>query len=190
MKYLIACLGNIGDEYAETRHNAGFKVADALVEDLSKNTPVSFSTERYGAVAFARFRGKPLVILKPSTYMNLSGNAVAYWMQKENISKDNILVITDDLALPFGTLRLKPKGSDGGHNGLRSIQDALKSTEYPRLRFGIGSEFQKGKQVDYVLGRWNDQEMPEIPALTTKAVEVVKSFVTAGLGLTMTQFNK
>jgi PTH1 family peptidyl-tRNA hydrolase len=152
-KFLIVALGNIGEEYENTRHNIGFTIADTI----AKENDFKFAVDKLASVAIYKFKGKTLVIIKPSTYMNLSGKAVNYWMQKENISKENILIITDDLALPFGTVRMKGKGSDGGHNGLKNIQEILASTEYPRLRFGVGSEFSKGKQVDYVLGGWNEE---------------------------------
>lgn len=190
MKFLIAGLGNIGDEYAATRHNAGFDVADALAASLSsESAPVKFEVSRYASVAEAKFRGKSLFIIKPSTYMNLSGNAVHYWMQKENIAQKNVLVVTDDLALPFGTLRLRSKGSDGGHNGLKHISEVFGNANFSRIRFGIGSEFQKGKQVDYVLGKWSTEEKLRLPELLNKSVEIIKSYIVAGVDLTMTNFN-
>ena len=185
MKYLIAGLGNIGDEYENTRHNIGFKVLDAL----AKENDLKFSSDRLAAVAELRFKGRTLVLIKPSTYMNLSGKAVNYWMQAHKISKENVLVITDDIALPFGTLRMKGKGSDGGHNGLKNIQETLNSVEYARLRFGVGSEFNKGKQVDYVLGKWSDEEEQKLQERIKVATDMIKGFATIGLQLTMTNFN-
>ena len=186
MKYLIIGLGNIGDEYADTRHNIGFIVADALALSLK----FSFTTERYASVAKGSLKGRQIVVIKPSTYMNLSGKAVRYWMQKVDISKENILVIADDLALPLGSLRLRSKGGDGGHNGLISIIETIEATDFARLRMGIGNDFAKGYQVDYVLGRWTKEEekilLPEID----KAVELVKSFVLTGIQRTMNNFNK
>jgi len=184
-KFLIAGLGNIGDEYANTRHNAGFLIADAFVKALEG----SFRTDRLAEVAEVKFKGKLFVVIKPSTFMNLSGKAVNYWLQAEKLSKASLLVVTDDLALPFGTLRMKGKGSDGGHNGLTSIQETLNSTEYARLRFGIGSEFSKGKQVDYVLGEWGREEKEKLPERIETAVEMIRSFGTIGLERTMTAFN-
>lgn len=183
MKYLIAGLGNIGDEYAGTRHNIGFAVADALAGD------VKFKQDRHAFVAEVKFKGRILVLIKPTTYMNLSGKAVQYWMQAEKISAENLIVITDDIALPFGTIRIKGKGSDGGHNGLKSIQESIGTTEYPRLRFGVGNEFSKGRQSDYVLGKWNAEETRLLPERISKCCEAIKSFSTIGIGLTMTNYN-
>jgi len=183
MKYLIAGLGNIGEEYAGTRHNIGFAVADALAGD------VKFSQDRHAFVAEIKFKGRIFVIIKPTTYMNLSGKAIQYWMQAEKISLENLLVVTDDIALPFGTIRIKAKGSDGGHNGLKSIQELLGTTEYARLRFGVGNEFSKGRQSDYVLGKWGDDEKKLLPERITKCCEAVKAFGTIGIGLTMTNYN-
>lgn len=183
MKYLIAGLGNIGDEYANTRHNIGFIVLDALAGD------VKFKQDRHAYVAEIKFKGRIFILIKPTTYMNLSGKAVQYWMQAEKIPLENILVITDDIALPFGTIRIKGKGSDGGHNGLKSIQESIGSTEYARLRFGVGSEFAKGRQSDYVLGKWNDEETKLLPERIAKCCEAVKAFGTIGIGLTMTNYN-
>ena len=154
MKYLIVGLGNIGPEYQNTRHNIGFKVLDAF----AKASNTVFEDMRYGAVATVKLKGRTLILLKPNTYMNLSGKAVSYWMQKEKIELSNLFVVVDDLALPFGTIRLRGKGSDGGHNGLKSINQLLGTQDYTRLRFGIGNEFPKGKQVDYVLGEWSSEE--------------------------------
>lgn len=192
-KFLIAGLGNIGEEYSFTRHNIGFEVADALALELNKVEGSSaaklFHTERLASVYEGRFKGKTLVMIKPTTYMNLSGKAVNYWMQAEKIPVSNILVITDDLALPFGTLRLKKKGSDGGHNGLSDIIETLGTNEFARLRFGIGSDFPKGKQVDYVLQRWSKQEEALLSERVEKAVQIVKSFVSIGIDRTMSDFN-
>lgn len=192
-KFLIAGLGNIGEEYSFTRHNIGFEVADALALELNKVEGSSaaklFHTERLASVYEGRFKGKTLVMIKPTTYMNLSGKAVNYWMQAEKIPVSNILVITDDLALPFGTLRLKKKGSDGGHNGLSDIIETLGTNDFARLRFGIGSDFPKGKQVDYVLQRWSKQEETLLSERIEKAVQIVKSFVSIGIDRTMSDFN-
>jgi len=185
MKYLIIGLGNIGDDYADTRHNIGFIVADALAQDGK----TVFKTARYGAMTRFSVKGRTLVVIKPSTFMNLSGKAVRYWMQKEDIPLDNILVIVDDLALPLGTLRMRTKGSDGGHNGLISIIEYLESTDFTRLRFGIGNDFAKGYQVDYVLGRWTDDETKILIPRVKEAVEMVKSFVLIGPERTMNFFN-
>ena len=186
MKYLIVGLGNIGAEYADTRHNIGFDVLDALAE--ASNT--SFTTDRYGAVATLRSKGHTLVLLKPSTYMNLSGKAVRYWMDAGKIPPENLLVISDDIALPFGTLRLRPKGSAGGHNGLKNISELLGTEEYARMRFGVGGDFPKGHQVDYVLGEWTDEERKALPERLKVFVDAIRSFATVGTQLTMTNFNK
>ncbi|MGB1040564.1 MAG: aminoacyl-tRNA hydrolase [Flavobacteriales bacterium] len=186
MKYLIVGLGNIGEQYENTRHNIGFKVLDALIESSSS----CFETERYGDVAKLKFKGRTLVLLKPSTYMNLSGKAVNYWMQEEKISLSNTMIITDDLALPYGKLRLKGKGSDGGHNGLKNIQEILKTSKYSRLRFGIGDEFSKGKQIDYVLGKWSKEEEENLEEYIELAIRYIKSFSTIGLNRTMNDLNK
>ena len=186
MKYLIVGLGNIGEEYTNTRHNIGFKVLDALIESSSS----CFVTERYGDVAKIKHKGRTLILLKPSTYMNLSGKAINYWMQEEKISLSKTLIITDDLALPIGKLRLKGKGSDGGHNGLKSIIEVLKTANYARLRFGIGKEFSKGKQVDYVLGKWTKSEEKELPELIDSSIQYIQSFITIGLNRTMNDLNK
>jgi len=185
MKYLIVGLGNIGDEYAHTRHNIGFDV----VTELAKTCEATWSDERYGAIAQTKIRGHIITMLKPNTYMNLSGKAVSYWMQKENIPIENLLIIVDDLALPFGTLRLKGKGSDGGHNGLKNINELLGTQNYARLRFGLGNEFRRGGQIDFVLGQWTTEEQPILQQRIATAVELIKSFVAIGLQLTMTQFN-
>ncbi len=192
-KFLIAGLGNIGEEYEFTRHNIGFEVANALALALTKETGVTasklFHTDRLASIHETRFKGKSLVIMKPTTYMNLSGKAINYWLQTEKIPVSNLLVITDDLALPFGTLRMKKKGSDGGHNGLNDILETLGTSEFARLRFGIGSDFPKGKQVDYVLQRWNKQEEQALNERIEKAVEMVKSFIGIGVDRTMSDFN-
>jgi PTH1 family peptidyl-tRNA hydrolase len=192
-KFLIVGLGNIGEEYSFTRHNIGFEVADALAKVLLKedDKPVSrlFTNDKLAMVNHSRFKGKQLVIIKPTTYMNLSGKAVNYWMQSEKIPLEHILVITDDLALPFGTLRMKKKGSDGGHNGLNNIAEILNSTEYCRLRFGIGSNFAKGHQVNYVLSPWNEDEKKILNDRIDTAVEMIKSFIAIGVDRTMSQFN-
>lgn len=185
MKYLIAGLGNVGSEYAETRHNIGFKIVDAL----SRASSVSFSTERYGDIAYVKHRGRTLVLLKPSTYMNLSGKAVNYWMQTEKISTDRLLVVTDDLALPFGKQRLRLKGSDGGHNGLKNINLILGRTDYARLRIGVGNTFEKGRQVDYVLGKWGEEEMKDLDNRIEIAADTIRSFASIGGPRTMSQFN-
>lgn len=185
MKYLITGLGNIGSEYVGTRHNIGFRVVNKLVDEAG----ASFSEERYGAVARFRVKNCELVVLKPNTFMNLSGNAVRYWLQKENIPVENLLAVVDDLALPFGTLRLKPKGSDAGHNGLKNIAQMLGTQNYARLRFGIGSDFARGGQIDYVLGKFPAEELQQMPEVVSKAIEIVKSFCLAGIQLTMNQYN-
>jgi peptidyl-tRNA hydrolase, PTH1 family len=185
MKYLIAGLGNIGSEYANTRHNIGFDIVDAIAKDEG----VSFEDERYGMVAQFRFKGRVFVLLKPSTYVNLSGRAINYWMQKEKITIENLLVVVDDLALPFGTLRMKSKGSDAGHNGLKSIQEVLGHNQYARLRFGIGDNFRKGHQVEYVLGKWSHDEADVLAERIERSFEIIKSFGTAGVTRTMNMFN-
>ena len=185
MKYLIVGLGNIGAEYAGTRHNIGFNVLDALAE--ASNT--AFTTARYGDIAEAKYKGRTLVLLKPSTYMNLSGKAVRYWMDAGKIPPENLLVISDDIALPFGTIRIRAKGSDGGHNGLKNIAELLGTNAYARLRFGIGGDFPKGMQIDYVLGEWTKEEAAALPERTKVAAEAIKAFGTIGLERTMNQFN-
>ena len=186
MKYLIVGLGNIGREYEGTRHNIGFTVLDAF----AKASNTIFQDKRYGFVAEASVRGRKLILLKPSTYMNLSGNAVRYWMQQEKIPVENVLVIVDDLALPVGALRLKGQGSDGGHNGLKHIAATLGTTAYARLRFGIGSDFGKGHQVDFVLGAFDSEEQKTIEQQLETTNEIIKSFCFAGLARTMNSFNK
>ena len=184
-KFLIVGLGNIGAEYVNTRHNIGFKIVDFL----AKKESLTFETVKLGALAEYKYKGRTFFLLKPNTYMNLSGKAVKYWMDKENIPQENILVITDDLNLSFGTIRIRKKGSDGGHNGLKNINLILNSQEYARFRFGISDEFKKGKQVDYVLGDWDDAEKTALPERLELASEIIKSFGTAGLENTMTTFN-
>ena len=186
MKYLIAGLGNIGEGYKDTRHNIGFTVLDAMA--LASN--ISFTDKRYGAVCEIKYKGRNLILLKPSTYMNLSGNAVSYWLKKENIPLENMLVIVDDIALPLGSIRMRPKGSDGGHNGLAHISTTLATTEYPRIRIGIGNSFRKGAQVDFVLGKWNQEEKKFMESRISIVIDMIKSFAFAGLELTMTAFNK
>lgn len=186
MKYLIVGLGNIGDEYVNTRHNIGFKVVDAF----AKAAEVPFATKRYGDVAEVKHKGRNFILLKPSTYMNLSGKAVHYWMQAEKIPLENVFVIVDDIALPMGSIRIREKGSDGGHNGLKHITEILGTPNYARLRFGIGDKFAKGKQVDYVLGRWTEEEEKVLPALIDHSVEAIKGFGTIGIERTMNFYNK
>ncbi|HLP14275.1 MAG TPA: aminoacyl-tRNA hydrolase [Flavobacteriales bacterium] len=186
MKFLIAGLGNIGAEYENTRHNIGFKIADALAAKHN----ASFTSDRYAHVSEFKIKNKQLVLIKPTTFMNLSGNAVRYWMQKEKIEAQNILVVIDELALPFGTIRLKGSGSDGGHNGLKNIQELLQSQNYPRLRFGIAAEFSKGKQVDYVLGEWNAEEKKTLAEKIDRSVKAIETFCLAGLSNAMNEFNR
>lgn len=184
-KYLIAGLGNIGEQYRDTRHNIGFAVLDRLAEQRE----CTFESARLGAVGSFRLKGRKVICLKPSTYMNRSGKAVKFWMEKENIPLENLLVVTDDLNLEFGTLRLKTKGSDGGHNGLKDIQQILGTTSYARFRFGIGSEFSRGRQVDYVLGQWDQQQLKALPERLDRSIALVESFILAGPAITMNQFN-
>ncbi len=184
-KYLIVGLGNIGNEYDNTRHNIGFKILD----ELARANDISFKNEKLGALTSFRFKGRSFILLKPSTYMNLSGKAVQYWLTKEKIPLENLLVICDDLNISFGTIRLKPRGSAGGHNGLKSINEILNTQQYTRFRFGISDAFSKGRQVDYVLGKWVDKESKLLPERLEKAVQLVKSFGTAGIANTMSEFN-
>jgi peptidyl-tRNA hydrolase, PTH1 family len=186
MKYLIVGLGNIGEEYKGTRHNIGFTVLDAMA--LASNT--SFIDKRYGAICQVKYKGRELILLKPSTYMNLSGNAVNYWLQKEKIPIENMLVIVDDIALPLGNIRMRPKGNDGGHNGLSHISTILNTNDYSRIRFGIGNGFRKGSQIDFVLGSWNTEEKKVVDERITIVIEMIRSFAFAGTELTMTAFNK
>lgn len=185
MKYLIFGLGNIGIDYANTRHNIGFKVLDALAGASN----ISFTDNRYSFSAEYKFKGRTYLLIKPTTYMNLSGKAVNYWLQKEKVSVENMLVILDDIALPFGTLRLKKKGSDGGHNGLKHINETLGHHNYARLRFGIGDDFSKGRQVNYVLGEWSKEELLDLPERLDKCIEIINSFGTIGIDRTMNLFN-
>lgn len=184
-KFLIVGLGNIGSEYANTRHNIGFKILDYIANQEG----ISFQTVKLGEVAELKIKGRTILLLKPNTYMNLSGKAVKYWLEKENIEKENMLVITDDLNLAFGTIRIKTKGSDGGHNGLKNIQLLLNSTEYPRFRFGISDAFKKGQQVNYVLGEWDTEEKEKLKERLEISSEIVKSFALAGLNNTMNTYN-
>ena len=185
MKYLIACLGNIGAEYENTRHNTGFRVADRLAKDLEG----SFTTGRLAQVAETKYRGRTLIVIKPTTYMNLSGKAVKYWLDQEKIPIENLLVVNDDIALPLGTLRLRKKGADAGHNGLTDIIEKLGTNVFCRLRVGIGDDFPIGHLIDFVLGEWKPSEEPVIDQAVDKAVEAVKSFVIQGPDRTMNQFN-
>ncbi len=184
-KILIAGLGNIGEEYHNTRHNVGFKIVDAFV----KKHQETFSAGKLAALAKFKIKGKTVFVLKPGTFMNLSGKAVLYWMKKENIQIENLLVITDDLNIGFGKIRIKRRGSAGGHNGLKDIQDKLNTDSYPRFRFGIGTDYQKGKQVDFVLGKWSQEEECVLTERMQTNVNAVTSFITAGLSNTMNQFN-
>ncbi len=185
MKYLIVGLGNIGNEYQDTRHNIGFTILDAF----AKASNVFFSENRYGSTCEIKIKGRILILLKPSTFMNLSGNALRYWMQKENVDIENVLVVVDDLALPFGTLRLKPKGSDAGHNGLKNIQEILGHNNYARLRFGIGNDFARGRQIEYVLGKWTKEQSETLSERADRCAEIIQSFCFSGMQLTMTQYN-
>lgn len=184
-KFLIVGLGNIGEEYLQTRHNIGFQILDILSEKMD----FGFETQKLGDIGRFKIKGRSVVCLKPSTYMNRSGKAVRHWMEKEKIPFENVLIITDDINLSFGTLRLKSKGSDGGHNGLKDIQNVLQTTQYHRFRFGVGSDFAKGRQVDYVLGQWGDEERNVMHERLERATELIKSFVLAGAKITMNEFN-
>lgn len=184
-KFLIVGLGNIGEKYQNTRHNIGFTILD----ELANKESVTFENQKLGAVSKFRFKGRTFILLKPSTYMNLSGKAVKYWLAKENIPLENLLVICDDLNLPFGAFRLKAKGSDGGHNGLKDINLLLQTQNYARFRFGVGADFSKGKQCDFVLGDWEPEQFKLLPERITKATELVISFGLAGLNNTMNSFN-
>lgn len=182
---MIVGLGNIGPEYHDTRHNIGFKILDALAQEED----MVFEDKKLGALGSFKIKGRTVICLKPATYMNRSGKAIRYWLEKENIPKEHLLVITDDINLPFGTLRAKTKGSDGGHNGLKDTQQLLQGNHYNRLRFGVGADFGKGRQVDYVLGKWNEEEREALPERLKKCSELVRSFVLAGMARTMNQFN-
>lgn len=186
MKYLIVGLGNMGAEYDNTRHNIGFEVVDALAKEFE----VSFKDDTLGDLAEFKHKGRTFILLKPSTYMNLSGKAVRYWLQKKKVQKENLLVILDDLNLPFGKQRLRAKGSDGGHNGLKNIDQLNGGNNYARLRIGIGDEFSKGKQINYVLGKWTEAENTALPEILKTATETVKGFGTIGVARAMNQFNK
>lgn len=185
MKYLVVGLGNPGEKYENTRHNIGFKVLDALAGASN----ISFETDRLGELATVSFKGRKLILLKPNTFMNLSGKAVNYWMQQEKIPLDRLLVVTDDIALPFGKLRMKGKGSDGGHNGLKDIQAVLNTSQYTRLRFGVGNDFYKGQQADYVLGEWSSEEKEALPERIEMCHNFIEGFVTIGLQRTMSAYN-
>ena len=185
MKYLIVGLGNPGSKYENTRHNIGFKVVSEFVKERNG----AFETDKLADVAKVKFKGRTFIVIKPNTFMNLSGKAVNFWMQQEKIKKENLLVVTDDIALPFGKLRMKGKGSDGGHNGLKDIQAVLGDNKYARLRFGVGSEFNPGKQSNYVLGDWSKDENLAMPERIDTATEFIKGFGTIGLQLTMTNWN-
>ena len=184
-KFLIVGLGNIGDKYTNTRHNIGFKILDEVAEENN----VTFETEKLGDIASFRFKGRTFILLKPSTYMNLSGKAVKYWMDKENISVENLLVVTDDVHIDFGTIRLKAKGSAGGHNGLKDIQEKLNTQQYPRFRFGVGANYSKGRQADFVLGEWSKEETSLLIERLPTSAKVISSFGTAGMANTMNTFN-
>ena len=186
MKYLIIGLGNPGEKYENTRHNIGFKVLDKL----SSLSNISFTTEKLADVATIKLKGRTLFLVKPNTFMNLSGKAVNYWMQKEKISIENILVVTDDISLPFGSIRMRAKGSDGGHNGLKSIIEVLSSSIFSRIKFGVGSEFSKGRQSDYVLGNWLDDEEVVLQERIDFVVKMIQSFSTIGVSRTMNDFNR
>ena len=185
MKYLVVGLGNIGAKYDDTRHNIGFEVVD----HIAKKYEASWSTDKLGDLCEIKYKGRSITLLKPSTYMNLSGKAVKYWMDKLKISKDNTLIIVDDLHLDFGKLRMRTKGSDAGHNGLKDIQEKLGGSQYPRLKVGIGDDFGKGQQVDYVLGKWTSKEQDALSAIKDKAAQMVESYVSIGASRTMNQFN-
>ena len=184
-KYLIVGLGNIGEKYADTRHNIGFKVLDAFAEKEN----LIFETQKLGDLTTFKLKGKTMIFLKPSTYMNLSGKSVLYWLTKEKIPLENLLVITDDLNLPFGNIRLKTKGSDGGHNGLKDIQETLKTINYNRFRFGISDAFSKGRQVDYVLGEWSTEESEKLKERLDTSIKLIKSFVLEGINIAMNTYN-
>ena len=186
MKYIIAGLGNIGEEYAETRHNIGFKIVDYL----AKEQDVSFSMKRLAFFTEFRLKNNIVYLIKPTTYMNLSGKSVHYWLQELKIEKENLLVLVDELALPYGKIKIKNSGSDGGHNGLKSMQETLLTQQYPRLRFGISNEFEKGRQIDYVLGKWSSEEKLTLDENIKRSAEAVKCFCLEGLNNAMNKFNK
>jgi len=185
-KFLIAGLGNIGEEYKNTRHNIGFQILDRLAEEEN----LTFAQKKLGFITEFNLKGRKIILLKPTTYMNRSGEAVLYWMKKEDINPQNLLIVVDDIALPFGKIRLRPKGSEGGHNGLISITENLGNNEYPRLRFGIGNNFPKGQQVNYVLGEWNTEEKELLPEKINYAIEAIKCFTIEGIEKAMNKFNK
>lgn len=185
MKYLIVGLGNVGSEYDYTRHNIGFEVLDKFAEEKG----VTFKTDRLGDVATVKHKGRTFILLKPSTYMNLSGKSVRYWLDKEKVQWENLLVIVDDLNLPFAKLRMRGKGSDGGHNGLKSVNEIMGRNDFARLRFGISDEFSKGNQIDYVLGKWTDAEHEKLPDLLKTSCDIIIAFGTMGLGRAMSDFN-
>ncbi|MCI1778668.1 MAG: aminoacyl-tRNA hydrolase [Bacteroidales bacterium] len=184
--FLIAGLGNIGDEYRNTRHNMGFMVLDSFIRESG----TSFLSSRYGSLDNINFRGNKLILLKPSTYMNLSGNAVRYWMDREKITPDRLIVVVDDIALPLGTIRIRKKGSDGGHNGLKNIIECIGTSEFARIRVGIGNEFPRGHQVDYVIGEWTSAESEMLQGIFDRAGEAIKTFVVSGADTAMNLFNK
>ncbi|MDY8136922.1 aminoacyl-tRNA hydrolase [Aquimarina sp. 2201CG5-10] len=184
-KFLVVGLGNIGPKYHNTRHNIGFRILDTLVKEEN----LTFETQKLGDLTTYKFKGRTIILLKPSTYMNLSGKAVRYWLEKEKVPLENLLVITDDINLPYGTIRLKSKGSAGGHNGLKDIEAQLNTSKYCRFRFGVGAEFSKGRQVDYVLGEWSNEEETTMPDRLEKGIALIKSFATAGMANTMNTFN-
>lgn len=184
-KFLIVGLGNIGEQYSDTRHNIGFKVLD----HFAKTEAISFTTNKLGDISTYKLKGRTFILLKPNTFMNLSGKAIKYWLEKEKVPIENLLVITDDLNLPFGSIRVKIKGSDGGHNGLKDTQDKLQTSKYNRFRFGISDVFTKGRQVDYVLGEWSEEEHSKLTERLDKSIEVIKSFVLSGINNTMNSFN-
>jgi len=184
-KFLVVGLGNIGPKYHDTRHNIGFKILNTLAQEAE----LTFETHKLGDLCTYKIKGRTVILLKPNTYMNLSGKAVRYWLEKERVPLENLLIITDDINLPFGTIRLKTKGSSGGHNGLKDIEAQLNTSKYCRFRFGVGSEFNKGRQVDYVLGKWNEDESEKMPERLEKGIALIKSFATAGTNNTMNTFN-
>lgn len=185
-KFLIAGLGNVGAEYQHTRHNIGFDIAEAFVTKHQSQ----FKMSRLAEVAEVRLKGRTAIVIKPTTFMNLSGKAVRYWMEAEKIGPDSVLVLVDEVALPLNKIRLRPSGSDGGHNGLKSIQEILQTDHYPRLRFGIGNDYPKGRQVDYVLGKWSASELPLVTLKISKCVEVIENFMTMGIERAMNEVNK
>ena len=185
MKFLIAGLGNIGDEYRETRHNIGFKI----VEELAARLDISFDIGRHAYVTEGKYKGRTLVLIKPTTFMNLSGKAISYWVQETKVTSEHLMVVTDDIALPYGKIRIKGKGSDGGHNGLKSISEHFGHNNYPRLRFGIGDNFSKGRQVDYVLSSWTTEEQVSLKEHIDRSADAILSFVSIGLERTMNVFN-